>query len=65
MSQTIAMVMTQLLAIILPMVGVTIGNDEITSLVQTLLVIIAGIWIWVRRVQQGDVTTLGSRKPTR
>jgi hypothetical protein len=65
MSQTIAMVLTQLLAIVLPIVGVTVGNDQITSFVQTAVVIGAGIWIWVRRYQEGDVGVFGSRKSGR
>lgn len=62
MSQTITMVMVQLLTIGLPLIGVRLGSDALTSFVQTLIVVISGLWIWVRRYQQGDVNVLGARQ---
>lgn len=62
MSQIISAVLIQLLTIGLPAIGVTIGSDQTTSFVQTIIVIGTGIWIWVRRVQAGDVTAAGFRK---
>lgn len=62
MSQTIASVMIQLLTIILPIMGVRVGSDQLTSAIQTVIVVITGIYIWIRRVQQKDVTALGVRK---
>lgn len=59
------MVLVQLLAVVLPMIGVTLGNEQITSFVQTAVVIVAGVWIWVRRYQQGDITPMGHRKEPR
>lgn len=62
MSQTIAAVFVQLAVVLLPMVGVRVGDDALTSMVQTLTVIISGLWIWFRRVQNGDVSMMGVRK---
>lgn len=62
MSQTISAVIIQLLAIFLPMLGITVGSVALTSFVQTAVVILAGVWIWIRRVRQGDVNFAGVRK---
>lgn len=61
MSQTMLAVFISLLAEALPRIGVNLGNDALTTTVQTLLVIGAAIWIWVRRVQTGDVNAFGKR----
>ena len=61
MSQTIVAVAIQLLTLGLPMVGVTVGTEALTGTVQTLIIILSGLWIWIRRVQAGGVTPLGAR----
>jgi hypothetical protein len=45
------------------MIGVTIGNDELTSFIATGITIVAALWVMIRRVMQGDINALGSRKP--
>lgn len=62
MSQTISAVFIQLAIVILPMFGVRIGTDQLTSALQTIIVIASGLWIWIRRYQQGDVTVFGRIK---
>ncbi len=62
MSQTILAIIVQLLTLGLPMIGVTVGNDQLTSTIQTLILVVSGIYIWVRRVQAGGVTAAGLRK---
>lgn len=62
MSQTIIAVFIQLLTFILPSIGVTVGSDQLTQTIQTVVAIVTGIWIYARRVQAGDVTKLGVRK---
>ena len=61
MSRTIVSVIIQLLTLGLPMIGVTVGNDQLTGFVQTFIIIATGIYIWIRRVKQGDVTAAGTR----
>lgn len=61
MSQTVLAVFISLLAEMLPRIGVNLGNDALTTTVQTLLVVGAAIWIWIRRVQSGDVNAFGKR----
>lgn len=62
MSQIISAVVIQFLTIGLPLIGVTLGSDQLTSFAQTLIMIGTGVWIWVRRVQMRDVTAAGVRK---
>jgi len=62
MSTTIIAVIVNLLAILLPYFGIELHTERLTDLVQTLVAIGTGIWIWYQRVKIGDVTTLGVRK---
>ena len=62
MSITIVSVVVQLLAIFLPIIGVKVGSEQLTVTAQTLVVVVSGIVIWVRRLQMGDVTLLGFRR---
>lgn len=61
MSTTIASVLAQLLVIVLPMMGMKIGSDELTVTIQTIVVVVTGVWIWFQRVQRGDVGFFGKR----
>ena len=61
MSTTISGVLLQLAAVILPMLGISIGTDELTSAIQTIVVIATGLWIWYERVKKGGVNWFGKR----
>lgn len=61
-SQTVTAVFVQLAVIFLPMMGIQIGSDELTVAVQTIVVVLSGLWIWYRRVQAGDIKVFGARK---
>ena len=62
MSTTISAVAVQLLVVFLPMFGVRVGSDDLTIAVQTVVVIVSGLYIWVERVHRGDVKWFGARK---
>ncbi len=62
MSTTIASVFIQFAVIFLPMMGVKVGSDQLTVTIQTITVIVTGLWIWIQRVQKGDVKVFGGRK---
>lgn len=62
MSQTIIAVFTILAAQVLPHFGIIIGNDTLTAFISTGITIVSGLWIWVRRYQQGDVKLFGGLK---
>lgn len=50
------------LAQVLPLIGVTIGSEELTTFVSTLVSIISGLIILVRRHGKGDITIAGFKK---
>lgn len=62
MSTTIVAVIVNLLSVGLPYIGVTVGSDQLTGTIQTLVAIATGLWIWYQRVKRGDVTASGIRK---
>lgn len=62
MSQTIVAVAINLLSVILPKAGVTVGSEELTTTVTTIIAVVSALYIWVRRVKNGDVNALGKRK---
>lgn len=62
MSTTITSVLVQMLVIFLPMFGVKVGSDDLTVAVQTVVVVVTGLYIWFERVRKGDVKWFGARK---
>ena len=61
-STTVMAVLAQLLIVILPMFGVVVGSEQITSMAQTVVVIVTGLWIWFQRYQKGDIKLFGGYK---
>ena len=61
-STTIAAVIVNMLATFLPLMGINIGSEALTTTVATLVTLATGIWIWKERVVKGDVSGLGLRK---
>ncbi len=62
MSTTILAAFINILATVLPILGVNIGTDALTTTVQTLVAIGTAIYIWMHRASKGDVDILGRRK---
>lgn len=62
MSTTILAVVINLLAVLLPKIGVEIGTEALTTTVATIVQVATGLWIWFRRYQAGGVTLAGIRK---
>ncbi len=69
MSQTYIAAVVGLLAVILPKFGITIGSEELTTTIQSIVVTITTIWTLVRRYQLGkeiqpggDINVAGVRK---
>lgn len=60
-STTITAVIVQLLVIALPLIGIDVGTEALTTTVQTIAVIGSGLWIWKERVARGDVSATGAR----
>lgn len=68
MSQTYVAVIINFLVMILPRIGIDVGSEQLTITLQTIVAIVTGIWILVRRYQAGKtgyvtlVSALGVRK---
>jgi hypothetical protein len=62
MSQIYVSAVVAILAQVLPHLGVVIGNDDLTGFITTGVTILAGLWVMIRRVKQGDISVLGGRK---
>lgn len=62
MSQIIIAAFLNILATVLPKLGVNVGSDELTTTVATLVTIGTALWIWYQRWLKGDVTLVGARK---
>ena len=61
MSQTYLSVFIMLAAQILPKLGISVGDAELTTTVQTITTIGGAIWILIRRYQSGGVDLVGRR----
>lgn len=68
-SSTIAAVIINLLSMLLPYLGVQIGDAQLTTAVQTIIAIVTGFYIWYQRTTlqkapfgNGDVTASGLKK---
>lgn len=68
-STTVAAVIVNLLATLLPYIGIQVGSDQLTTTIQTLVAIGTGLFIWYKRTTLqaapggfGDVKASGVRK---
>lgn len=62
MSQIVLSSLVLILSQVLPMLGVEVGSEQLTNTIQTIIAIVAGLYIWYRRVRRGDVNAVGGRK---
>jgi len=62
MSQVILATFVNLAVTLFPLIGIQVGGDDLTKTIQVITAIVTGVWIWIRRVKQGDVSVLGMRK---
>lgn len=61
-STTYIAVIVNLLAVLLPKVGVEIGSDQLTSALQTLVAVASGVYLLIKRYRQGGVSILGVKR---
>ena len=61
MSTTISAVIINLLVMVLPFFGISIGEDALMGTIQTVTAVVTGLWIWNERRKRGDVNILGLR----
>lgn len=60
-SQTFLAVFVMVLSNVLPKLGVTVGDEALTTTVSVLLTVGAALWALVRRYQAGGVNMVGKR----
>ena len=58
-STTYLAVIVNILSVLLPKVGITVGTEELTTTIQTLVTLFTGMWILIQRYKRGDVTVAG------
>jgi len=62
MSTTVIASIISILAVVLPLLGIEVGSEQLTVTAQTILVVLSGLWVWFQRVQRSDVNLAGIRK---
>jgi hypothetical protein len=62
MSTTYVSVIVMVLGAVLPRIGVTLGNEELTTFVSVLATVLGGLWIMYKRYRAGGITVAGVRK---
>ncbi len=60
-STTYVATIVSVLSVLLPKLGITVGSEELTSTIQTLIVLGSGIWVLIRRYQKGGINIAGVR----
>lgn len=61
-STTYVAVIVNLLSFALPHLGISVGSEQLTTTIQTLITLGTGIWILIERYRKGGVTVSGFRK---
>ena len=62
MSTTITSALISILAVVLPLLGIQVGSEALTTTIQTILVVASGLWVYKERLGRGDVNFLGVKK---
>lgn len=62
MSSTIISVFVTIAVQVLPYLGISVGSEQLTTTIQTLVTLGSALWIWKERVARGDVKVFGSYK---
>ena len=58
-STTYIAIIVNILATFLPKFGITVGSEELTSIIQAVVVAGTGVWVIVQRYKKGDITPAG------
>jgi hypothetical protein len=62
MSQTYISALVILITTIASLFNVKIVSEDITKIIEAVLILGSGLWILYRRYKQGDITIVGTRK---
>jgi len=61
MSTQVIASLSSILAVVLPLLGVEVGSEQLTIALSTIVVVVAGLWNYAKRVSQDDVNLAGIR----
>jgi len=61
-STTYIAIIVNLLSVGLPYLGLSIGDAQLTTTAQTIVAILTGLWVMMRRHKTGDISLAGIRK---
>lgn len=62
MSTTIAAAIVNILSVLLPLMGIQVGTEALTTTISTILALGSGLYIWYHRYSKGDVGAFGNRR---
>ena len=62
MSTKVISAIVSILVMVLPLVGVSVGTEQLTSTIQTVVVIVSGLWVWYRTVTKENLGVFGTQK---
>jgi len=62
MSTTVIASIISILAVVLPLLGIEVGSEQLTVAAQTIAVVLSGLWVWFQRVKRSDVNFAGIKK---
>lgn len=62
MSTKVIASVASLLAVLLPLFGVNLGTAELTTTIQSIVVIASALWVWFRTVKKEGLSPLGFRR---
>ncbi len=61
MSKTYIAQIVSVLAVVLPLFGIEVGSEALTTTAQTLVILISGVVTLVERYKKGDVKWFGAK----
>lgn len=61
-SPTYISALVAVLAQLLPMIGIEVGSEQLTTTISTILTVAAGLVIMWRRLTKGDISLFGTHR---
>ena len=62
MSSTYIATFVSILSVVLPLLGVHVGGEALTTTLQTLFIVVSGLWVLKERFKKGGVNIFGVKQ---
>ena len=62
MSTTYAAVIINILSVVLPLLGITVGSEALTTTATTIIAVLTGLWVLKERYGRGDINIAGLKR---